>query len=315
MERIVFLDRDALRATVRRPSFEHEWVEYASTEPDETVSRLRNATIAIVNKVSVGKNEISQLSSLKLIAVAATGVDIVDVETCRQRGIAVLNVRNYAPHAVPEHTILLMLALSRNLAGYLADVRQGEWQRSKQFCLFDRPIRDLHGKTLGIVGYGVLGKAVEMLARAFGMRVLISEHKGATAIRDGRVSFEEILLESDIVSLHCPLTKETRNMIATPELERMRSNAVLINAARGGLVDENALAEALLQGKIGGAGFDVLSEEPPAGGNVLLDLDLPNLIITPHNAWASDEAMQTLADQLIDSIEAFERGEPRNLVT
>ena len=315
MLRIVFLDRDALRADLRRPSFAHEWREYAETVPDEIFERLRGANIAIVNKVSLREEVLAHLPELKFIAVAATGVDIIDLESCRRRGIAVSNVRHYANHAVPEHALMLMLTLSRNLMNYRNAVERGEWQAARQFCLFDHTIRDLHERTLGIIGYGSLGQEVEKLAHAFGMRVLVSEHKGAQEVRPGRVSFDEILRVSDIITLHCPLTNGTRHMIGSAELEQMRSDAILINTARGGLVDEAALANALLNNVIGGAGFDVLSDEPPRDGNPLLDLDLPNFILTPHNAWASDEAMQALADKLVDNIEAFFRGAPQSLVT
>jgi glycerate dehydrogenase len=315
MLRIVFLDRDALRADVRRPSFAHEWIEYAETEANEIVSRLHGAAIALVNKVSLREKELVHLPDLKFIAVAATGVDIIDIESCSRRGIAVSNVRHYANHAVPEHAMMLMLTLSRNLLNYRTAIDRGEWQLAKQFCLFDHQIRDLHGRTLGIIGYGELGKAVEKLALAFGMRVIISERKGPKVTRPGRVRFDHILEKSDIITLHCPLRDDTRHMIGGVELDRMRPDAILINTARGGLVDEAALANALLNNVIGGAGFDVLSDEPPRDGNPLLDLRLPNFILTPHNAWASDEAMQALADQLIDNIEAFVRGEPQNLVT
>ncbi len=314
MYRIVFLDRDALRANVRRPSFPHEWIEYSESASDQVVERLREASIAIVNKISLREPELAHLPDLKLIAVAATGVDIVDLESCRRRGIAVTNVRHYAVHSVPEHALMLMLALSRNLVSYLDDVKRGDWQVAPQFCLFDHPIRDLHGRTLGIIGYGALGKAVEKLASAFGMHILISEHKNARDIRPGRTIFETVLKTSDIVTLHCPLTNETRHLIGESELKQMRRDALLINTARGGLVDEAALAHALKTKIIGGAGFDVLREEPPRDGNPLLELDLPNFILTPHNAWASDEAMQALADQLIDNIEAFVQGNPQNLV-
>ncbi len=314
MQRIVFLDRDALIANLRRPAFAHEWREYDESAPEEVVARLSGATIAIVNKVSLREAELALLPQLKLIAVAATGVDIVDLESCRRRRISVSNVRGYASHAVPEHTLMLMLALSRNLINHREDIERGAWQEAKHFCLFNHTIRDLHGMTLGIIGYGALGQAVEKLARALGMRVLISEHKNAQEIRAGRVSFDEALVASDIITLHSPLTPRTRHMIGAAELARMKSSALLINTARGGLVDEAALADALRRGIIGGAGFDVLSDEPPRAGNPLLDVRLPNFILTPHVAWASTEAMQALADQLIDNIEAFVRGEPRNLV-
>jgi glycerate dehydrogenase len=314
MERIVFLDRSTLIADVRRPKFEHEWTEYAMSAPAEIVERLSGATIAITNKAPLREAELSQLSELKFIAVAATGVDMIDLDYCRQRNLPISNVRNYALHAVPEHVLLLTLSLRRNLLNYREDVARGAWAEATGFCLLNHTIRDLHGSTLGIIGYGALGRAVEKLALAFGMRVLISEHKGARNVREGRVSFEETLRASDIVSLHCPLNEETRGLIGRSEFELMRRDAFLINTARGGLVDEAALVEALRSGLIAGAGFDVLTKEPPRDGNPLLALSLPNFILTPHIAWASLEAMQALADQLIDNIEAFVKGSPQNLV-
>lgn len=314
MEQIVFLDRSTLKANVRRPSFAHEWREYDETNSGEIVERLSRATIAISNKVRLREAELSQLPELRFIAVAATGVDIIDLAYCRRRAVPVSNVRNYARHAVPEHALMLMLALRRNLFRYREEISRGAWQEARSFCLFDHQIRDLHASTLGIIGYGALGQAVEKLARCFGMRVLIAEHKGARQVREGRVNFEETLQASDIITLHSPLTEETRQMIGAAEFEQMRREAILINTARGGLVDENALVEALRKGLIGGAGFDVLTVEPPRQGNPLLELDLPNFILTPHNAWASLEAMQALADQLIETIEAFVKGEPQNLV-
>ena len=305
MEKIVFLDRSTLQADLRRPSFAHEWIDYAETRPREVVERLKDATIAITNKVPLREAELSRLPDLKLIAVAATGLDIIDLEYARARGITVSNVRNYARHAVPEHVFMLVLALRRNLLGYREDILGGAWQRSTQFCLLNRDIHDLHGSTMGIIGYGALGQAVEKLALAFGMRVLISEHKDASTIRSGRTSFAETLRASDILSLHCPLTEATRHMIGAAEMQKMKPHALLINTARGGLVDEQALAEGLQSGLIAGAGFDVLSHEPPREGNPLLNLNLPNFILTPHVAWASREAMQALADQLVDNIEEF----------
>ncbi len=315
MEQIVFLDRNTLRAELRRPAFAHRWVEYAETSRDEVVERLRGATIAITNKAPLRETELAQLPALKFIAVAATGVDIIDIDYCRKRGIQVSNVRNYAPRSVPEHVFALILALRRNLFSYRDEIERGAWQRASTFCLLDYPILELHESTLGIIGHGALGQAVERLARAFGMRPLVSEHKDAPKIRPNRTGFEETLRTSDILTLHCPLTAETRHLIGASELEKMRRHALLINTARGGLVDEAALAVALRSGTIAGAGFDVLSREPPRDGNPLLDLRLPNFILTPHVAWASREAMQTLADQLIANIEAFVTGRPQNLVT
>jgi glycerate dehydrogenase len=305
MERIVFLDRSTLKANVRRPAFEHEWTEYQMTAQAEVVERLKGATIAITNKVPLREAELARLPQLKLIAVAATGTDIIDLDYCRGRNLPVSNVRGYARHSVPEHVLMLILSLRRNLFHYREEVVRGLWQQASSFCLLTHTIRDLEDSTLGLIGYGALGQAVEKLALAFGMRVLISEHKNAEKIRAGRVSFEEVLRASDIISLHCPLNAQTRGLIGKAEFEMMRREAVLINTARGGLVDEAALVAALRSGLIAGAGFDVLTKEPPREGNPLLDLNLHNFILTPHIAWASREAMQALADQLIDNIEAF----------
>ncbi len=315
MHRIVFLERNTFRADFRRPSFSHEWVDYAETRAHEVLERLRGASIAICNKLPLREAELEQLPELQFIAVAATGVDNIDLEYCRRRGLPVSNVRNYARHSVPEHVLMLMLALRRNLLAYRADVKRGEWQRAEQFCLLTHTIRDLHGSVLGVVGYGALGQSVAEMARSLGMRVLVSERKGVRSVREGRTPFEEVLSRSDVLTLHCPLTAETRNLIDAEELGLMQPGSILINTARGGLVNEAALTSALKAGSIAGAGFDVLMVEPPRGGNPLLELDQPNFIITPHTAWASREAMQTLADQLVDNLEAFARGAPQNLVT
>lgn len=314
MERIVFLERSTFKVEFRQPNFEHEWINYDETTAEQVLERLGPATIAICNKLPLREAVLSQLPQLKLIAVAATGVDNIDLDYCRRNGIAVCNARHYAGNTLPEHVLLLLLALRRNLPAYLHDVRAGEWQHARQFCLLDHPIHDLRGATLGIIGYGFLGKAVGNLAQAIGMRLQISEHKGAQTVRDGRVAFDRVLEKSDAVTLHCPLTDETRNLIDWPEFQMMKRDSLLINTARGGLVNEVALLRALRENVIAGAAFDVLSEEPPRQGNVLLEAQLPNLIITPHIAWASREAMQTLADQLVDSLEAFVRGEKMNRV-
>lgn len=308
MERIVFLERDTLTVEPRRPRFEHTWHDYGSTRPEEVFERLREATVAVVNKTRLRADLLERLPDLKLIAVAATGTDNIDLEFCRARGIEVRNVRGYARETVPEHVLMLALALSRNLVGFREDVRAGLWQRSPQFCLHTREVRDLHGSALGIVGYGTLGRGVERLARAFGMEVLISEHRGASEPREGRTPFEEVLRRSDVLTLHVPLKDETRNLIGREELSLMKRTAVLVNCARGGVVEEAALAEALRAGRLGGAGVDVLSAEPPDANNPLLAPDLPNLILTPHVAWAGTQAQQALADQLVDNIEDFVKG-------
>lgn len=204
MERIVFLDRDSVRADFRSPSFPHHWQDFPMTQAADVIDRLRDATIAVTNKVALRRQTLEQLPQLRMIAVAATGIDCVDAAYCRERGIIISNVRHYAPHSVPEHVFTLLLALRRNLLAYHEDVRAGGWQKSRVFCLLDHPIRELHDSTLGIIGYGTLGRAVEKLARAFGMRVLIAEHKTARGVRSERTAFEEVLSTSDVITLHCP---------------------------------------------------------------------------------------------------------------
>jgi len=313
--RIVFLDRSSLRARVRPPAFAHSWQDYPNTHPQEVVERLRSASVAITNKVPLRAQALRQLPELRMIAVAATGYDVVDVDYCMAHSIAVANIRNYAVHTVPEHTFALITALRRSLLAYRQDVERGRWQQSEQFCFFDYPIRDLHGATLGIVGEGVLGQGTARIARGFGMRVLFADHAPPKAPGVEFTPFDQVLAESDVLSLHVPLTAETRDLIGIEQLRRMKRTALLINTSRGGLVEEAALAQALTEGLIAGAGFDVLTREPPTEDNPLLALRLPNFILTPHVAWASEEAMQALADQLIDNIEAYVAGRPQNLVT
>ena len=314
MEKIVFLDRSTVVANVRKPAFPHQWEEYPSTSSEQVLARLKEATIAITNKVHLRRETLAQLPRLKMVAVSATGTDNVDIVYCKERGIVVSNIRNYAAHTVPEHVFMLMLALRRNLLAFREDVQKGEWQKAAQFCLFTHPVRDLYGSTLGIMGGGSIGKSVELIAQAFGMKVLQSEHKGVAEVRPGYTDFDTVVRESDVITLHLPLKDNTRHMISTAEFERMRPGAILINTARGGLVDEAALLQALQSGRLGGAGFDVLSKEPPTEGHPLLDINLPNFILTPHIAWSGREAMQTMADQLIDNIEAYVAGSPRNQV-
>lgn len=312
---VVFLDRDSVKARVRTPAFEHSYVEHAATTPDQVVERLREATVAIVNKVQLREPTLAQLPNLRMIAVAATGYDCVDVAACKARGIAVANIRNYAVHTVPEHAFALILALRRNLIAYRRDVEAGRWQKADQFCFLDHDIRDLHGSTLGIVGEGVIGQGTATIARGFGMNVLFADHAPPKAPGVEFTPFDEVLERADVLSLHCPLMPATRNLIGLPELRRMKRSALLINTSRGGLVDEEALIHALDAGLIAGAGFDVLTTEPPRNGHPLLDVRRPNFILTPHVAWASQEAMQFLADQLIDNIEAWAAGRPQHLVT
>jgi glycerate dehydrogenase len=315
--RIVFLDRSSLLPqTILKPvPFEHELQVYDDTDPSEVARRIADADIVITNKVKLERAAIDGAARLKLVSIAATGSDNVDLDACRQRGIAVSNIRGYATHTVPEHTFALIFALRRSIVGYDRSVRGGRWEESGRFCFFDYPIRDLAHSTLGIIGDGVLGQAVANMARALGMRVQFASHKGRADMGPLYTPFEEVLRTSDVITLHCPLLPETRNLIDRQEFLAMERRPLLINTARGGLVNEAALVEALGEGLISGAGFDVASEEPPSATHPFRALrDAPNFILTPHVAWASEEAVQSLADQLIDNIAAFQQGEPRNLV-
>ncbi len=317
MEKIVFLDRATLAPQIqlRKPGFPHELVEYEKTAPEDVLARLAGATIAITNKVALTKDLIDRLPALKLVAVAATGTDCVDKAACRHRGIAVANIRGYAINTVPEHTFALMLALRRNLVAYRNDVLAGVWQKSGQFCFFDHPIHDLGGARLGIIGEGVLGQRVAEIAKVFGMAPMFAAHKGKQGLGPLYTPWSEVLATSDVISIHSPLTPETRNMLAMPEFRAMKRKPLIINTARGGLVDEGALVQALDEGLISGAGFDVTDGEPPRLDSPLMRIaGRPNVILTPHVAWASDEAQQALADQLMDNIENFVGGTPVNLV-
>jgi glycerate dehydrogenase len=315
IRRVVFLDRASLKAKVRSPRGAGAYVEYDKTSPEEIVPRLEGADVAIVNKVPMRAPTLERLPDLKMIAVAATGYDVVDVAYCKAHGIAVANIRNYAVHTVPEHAFMLILALRRSLLAYREDVQNGVWNKSDQFCFFTHPIGDLHGSTLGIIGEGAIGQSTAAIGRAFGMNVLFADHPPPKMEGVTFTPHEEVLARSDVISLHCPLMPSTRNLIDLAAFRKMKRTAILINTARGGLVDESALIQALDEGLIAGAGFDVLTVEPPKNGHPLLDVRRPNFILTPHIAWASDGAMQFLADQLIDNIDAWAAGKPQHLVT
>lgn len=308
MTRIVFLDRETIGPTVNlnRPQAEHEWVCYDATTEDQIVERLMGAQVVITNKVPLRRKTLEQLPDLEFITVAATGYDVIDTEACAEFGITISNVRGYAVNTVPEHTMALILALRRSLFGYRQDVIDGQWQAAGQFCFFNHPIRDLRGSRIGIIGAGVLGKSVARLAEGFGMIPMFAEHKGKSGMGELYTPFEEVLETADILTLHAPLTEETRDVIALPEFRKMKRKPLIINTGRGGLINEADLVTALDKGFIAGAGFDVLTKEPPEDDNPLLSiLDRPNFILTPHVAWASEEAMQALWQQVADSIDAY----------
>jgi glycerate dehydrogenase len=313
--KIVFLDRDTLspETVVRPPSFPHELVVYDRTKPEQVAERTADADIIITNKAPIRADTIANAKRLQMIAVAATGYDVVDVAAAKAKGVVVANIRNYAENTVPEHTFALMLSLRRSLPAYSQSVWDGAWKRADRFCYFDYPISNLAGATLGIIGDGVLGKAVADIGRAFGMKVLYSTYKGVEGMGPLYTPFEQLIAESDVITIHCPLMPSTRNLIGAAEFQAMKRSAILINTARGGLVDEAALCDAILEGQIGGAGFDVVTTEPLPDDHPFWRLaGLPNFILTPHVAWASQEAIQGLTDQLIDNIENFVSGNPSN---
>lgn len=291
-----------------------ELTYYPATLPDQVAERIAQAEVVISNKVMLNAAAIEQAPRLRLICIAATGVNNVDLAAAEAAGITVCNCRGYGSPAVVQHVFALLLALYTRLPDYHQAVRAGRWQRADQFCLLDYPIRELADKTLGIVGYGELGRGVARVAEAFGMRVLLAQRPGAIEPEEGRIPLPVLLPQVDVLSLHCPLTPETRGLIGAWELALMRRDAVLINTARGGLVDEAVLADALRKGALGGAGIDVLSLEPPTDGNPLLAPDIPNLIITPHSAWGSRESRQRLLEQLAENVREYQLGQPVRIV-
>jgi glycerate dehydrogenase len=301
------LDRRQLQASLP------EWDFFGCTRPEQVAERVAGAAVAVVNKVRLDGPTLRQARTLRLVCLAATGTDNIDLDTAAKLRLPVCNVRNYASQAVAQHTFSLILTLSNRLFDYHIAVRAGRWQEAPQFCLLDFPMRELHGLTMGIVGYGDIGHAVAKLGRAFGMRILLAQRPGGPD-QEGRVALHSLLPQADVLTLHCPLTPQTRFLIGAAELGRMKPDALLINTARGGLVDESALADALRHQVIGGAGLDVLSEEPPTGSNPLLAEGLKNLVITPHVAWASRGARQRLLNEIAVNIRSFLAGSPRNVV-
>ena len=307
--KIVFLDSTAVppHLPIPRPDFAHEWIEYEYTTPEQTVERMKDADIAVTSKVIFSREVMRQLPKLKLIAVTATGTNNIDLIAAKDLGIAVKNVTGYSSVTVPEHVIGFIFAFKHSLMGWHKDQLEGRWGQSKQFCYFDYPITDVRNSTLGIIGKGCIGSEVGRLATALGMKVLYAEHRHATACREGYTPFEEVLKQADVVTLHCPLTETTTNLINQETLSLFKPGAFLINTGRGPLVDETALLEALQSGRLGGAALDVLVKEPPVADHPLIVAakTMPNLIITPHIAWASDSAVSTLVNKVRSNIEEF----------
>ncbi|MCR1837748.1 2-hydroxyacid dehydrogenase [Pasteurella caecimuris] len=306
---IVFLDSTAIpkHIPIPRPNFEHEWIEYPHTSAEQTIERAKNADIVITSKVIFDRNTLMQLPKLKLIAITATGTNNIDLIAAKELGVEVKNVTGYSSVTVPEHVMGLIFSLKHSLAGWLRDQTSAKWGESQQFCYFDYPITDVRGSTLGVFGKGCLGTEVGRLAQVLGMNVLYAEHKDAATCREGYTPFEQVLKQADIVTLHCPLTQTTENLINAETLSQMKKGAFLINTGRGPLVDETALLNALTSGHLGGAALDVMIKEPPEKDNplILAAKTMPNLIITPHIAWASDSAVTTLVKKVTQNMEDF----------
>lgn len=310
----VFLDTESLDDLSFAPIEQHcsRLELYGTTAPDQVAERIAGAELVILNKVRIERRHLEGAPSVKLICLVATGTDVVDIQAAGELGVAVCNCQAYGTASVVQHVFSLLLALATRLIPYHNAVLAGKWQESTQFCFLDYPITELAGKKLGIVGYGTLGRAVGTLAEALGMEVLIARRPGSDDI--SRPTLAELLPQLDALTLHCPLTPATRNLIDANALAMMKPGALLINCARGGLVDETALVEALRSGRLGGAATDVLSSEPPSTGNPLLDRDIPNLIVTPHIAWASTEARSRIISQTAENIAAYLAGAPVRMV-
>ena len=322
VHKIVFLDRDTIapHIDIRRPSFKHEWTEYDRTKAEDVKERLKDATIAITNKAPIRKATLEKCQNLKMIAIAATGSDIVDVEACNKRGIIVSNIRGYAVNTVPEHTFALILSLKRALVGYRQDGAAGDWRKAAQFCFFNHRIDDLRGSILGIIGEGSLGSSVAAIGfNGFGMKPVFLDHdfvKDEDRRAKTFMPHKEFMSTADIVSVHCPLTPQTENLLNLETFRSMKNSAIVINTARGAVINEADLCKAIKEEMIAGAAIDVLATEPPANNHPYLQLlSRPNFILTPHIAWASTEAMQTLSDQMIENIENFVDEKPSNIVS
>jgi lactate dehydrogenase-like 2-hydroxyacid dehydrogenase len=311
---IVFLDGASLPSPLQRPAEAATWTVRETTSAEQVAEALAEADVAITNKVRIDRATLEQAPRLKLICVAATGYDCVDIGACRDRGVTVCNVPAYSAVSVAESVIGSLFALRRHLLAYTA-AAVAQWPQSSHFCVHGAPIEDLQGSTLGIIGRGDIGSRVARLAQALEINVLFAEHRDAQTVRPGYTAFNEVLAQVDALSLHCPLTPQTRHLIGAAEIGRMKPGALLINTARGPLVDEKAVLEGLVSGRLGGAALDVLSVEPPSADHPLLQCDHPNLLVTPHVAWASQSSVARLKAVLAANISAFKAGTPANVVS
>ena len=287
---------------------------FDATADDEVAERIAGASYVLANRIRLTDELLDNCPDLEFIGLTATGTDKVDIDAAKRHRVAVCNIRAYCTQSVAEHVFACLLALAHNLESYVADVRAGKWQSSQDFCMLTHPVRELSAMTLGIVGFGELGRGVARFAEAFGMNVIVAARPGTEPEDDRRVAFDELLARSDVISLHCPLVAATQDLFGVREFNKMKSDAILINTARGGLVDSAALVDALRNGDIAAAAIDVLPEEPPIDGDPLLDYDGHNLIVTPHVAWATREARQAAIDELTANVIAFQEGRKRNRI-
>lgn len=312
--KIVFLDGGSLPSPLSQPKESSIWVDRPSTTPDEVVEALQGAEAVITNKVKITRDVLDQCPDLKFVCVAATGYDCIDIAACRDKGVTVSNVPAYSAVSVAESVIASLFALRRHLPMYQA-AASNKWANSSHFCVHETPIRDVRGSTLGIIGRGDIGSQVARIARALEADVIFAEHRGATTVRSGYVAFETVLEKADAITLHCPLTPQTRHLIGPNEVALMKPGALLINTARGPLIDENAVLNGLKSGHLGGVALDVLDVEPPQADHPLLNAGLSNLIVTPHVGWASQSSVERLKSVLLANIEAYASGTPKNVVS
>lgn len=316
MSKIVFLDSDTLPYPIDKPEWVTDWRDLPATlqETEVVVQALDQAAICITNKIKITPAILAQCPQLKYICVAATGYDCIDLQACREHGITVSNVPGYSRQSVAESVVASIFALRRNLLRYQAIGKSG-WSDSSHFCVHDRPILDVQGAVLGIFGHGAIGAEVARLAQGLGLDVMLAEHRGRVDVRDGYSRFETVIATADILTLHCPLTPATQSMIGQAEIANMKPGALLINTARGPLVSEDAVIDGLARGALGGAALDVLITEPPTGQESLLKADHPNLIITPHVAWAAQDGLSRLAAGIAENLNAYHSGQPINVVS
>ena len=311
----VFLDKDTFSSDIDFAIIEQQVTDlhcYAKTSPTEVIARCVDAEIIITNKVQLTAEILSELPNLKLICISATGFNNVDIDAARALNIAVTNVSGYAGQSVAQYVFAQLLEYYQQTSHHNNNTAQGLWSTSAAFCYHGNGFSELAGKTLGIIGYGNLGKAVALIAQAFNMQVLISERPKATTVRADRVAFDKLIAQADIISLHCPQTAETENLIDAEVLSTMKNTAVLINTARGALIDELALVTALKNKEIAYAVLDVLSQEPPPAEHILINSKLENLKVTAHIAWASIEAQMRLINLLSENISAFKQAKRLN---